>query len=81
MSVVVCSSAAVKFVKGPSSYLVCQLCKNIYTNPVVMRCGHTYCMACLTKPSTTGDCVSVIRCPVDGIESSVTELVINRFAV
>ena len=80
MSGVVCSSTAYKFVEEPSSYIVCQICKRVFTNPVInVKCGHTYCMTCLTKPSATGDCLSVVRCPEDGIECNVTELVLNRF--
>jgi len=82
MSGVVCSSTAVKFVEEPSSYIVCQICKRVFTNPVInVKCGHTYCMTCLTKPSAKGDSLSVVRCPEDGIECSVTELVLNRFIV
>jgi len=82
MSIVAFSSAAVKFVKEPSNYIVCQLCNAVYTNPVInVRCGHTYCKACLTKPSAAGDCLSVVRCPVDGIECNVTELVLNRLCI
>jgi len=75
-------STAVKFVQEPSSYMVCQLCKKVFTNPVInVKCGHTYCQVCLTKPSATEDSVLVVRCPEDGVECSVTELVLNRFAV
>jgi len=79
MSGATCSSAGVKFVKEPSSYIVCQLCKNVFTNPAInVKCGHTYCMTCLTKPSASEDCVSVVRCPEDGTTCNVTELVLNR---
>ena len=82
MTSVATSLTAVKFVNEPSSYIVCQLCKNVYTNPVIsVRCGHTYCMRCLTKPSAAGDCLSVVRCPQDGVECNTTELVMNRFTV
>jgi len=80
MSVAVCSTTAVKFVTKPSSHIVCQLCKKVFTNPVInVKCGHTYCMTCVTKSSDTGDSASVVRCPEDGMECNVTELVQNRF--
>jgi len=80
MSGVVCSSSVLKLVREPSSYIVCQLCKKVYTNPVInVKCGHTHCMKCLTKQSSAGDGVSLVRCPEDGIECDVTELVLNRF--
>ena len=79
MSGVACSSSVVKFVSEPSSYLLCHLCKKVFTNPVInVKCGHTYCMTCLTK-SPAGDGISVVQCPEDGIECNVTELVVNRF--
>ena len=82
MSAITCPSTAVKFVEEPSSYVVCQLCKRVYTNPVInVKCGHTYCKTCLIKPSASGDSVSVFHCPEDGIECNVTELVLNRFIV
>ena len=82
MSGAVCSSPVVKFVREPSSYIVCQLCKKVFTNPVInVKCGHTYCMSCLTKSSPTGDGISVVRCPEDGSECNVSELVLNRFTV
>jgi len=82
MSGVVRTSTAVKFVTEPSSYIVCQLCKQVFKNPVInVKCGHTYCMTCLTKSSATEDGLSLVRCPEDGIECNVTELVLNRFII
>jgi len=82
MSGAACSSSAVRFVAEPSSYIVCQLCKKVFSNPVInVRCGHTYCMACLTKPSAAGDSLAVVRCPEDGVECNVTDLVLNRLVL
>jgi len=79
MSDTACSLSAVRFVKEPSSFIVCKLCKRVFANPVInVKCGHTYCMTCLTKPSPVRDGISLVQCPEDGVECNVTELVLNR---
>lgn len=82
MEGVVHSLSVFKFVREPSSHIVCHLCKKVFTNPVInVKCGHTYCKTCLTKLSSTGDGKSVVQCPEDGVECNITELVMNRFTV
>ena len=66
-----------KFVKPANSHLVCSVCKNVYSDPVInIKCGHTFCRACVLRQTTTNN---VTKCPVDAITCDLGQLVINRW--
>ncbi|XP_038158540.1 bloodthirsty-related gene family, member 2 [Cyprinodon tularosa] len=33
----------------PEKHLLCLLCRNIFTNPVTIPCGHSFCLSCLSQ--------------------------------
>lgn len=32
----------------PEKHFLCSLCRNIFTNPVTIPCGHSFCLSCLS---------------------------------
>ena len=70
------SAKATKPVLTPNSYLLCSLCNELFTDPVInVKCGHTFCRACLQN-SATG--YSSAKCPVDDSTCELSALVVNR---
>uniref|UniRef100_A0A667ZZH1 E3 ubiquitin-protein ligase TRAF7 n=1 Tax=Myripristis murdjan TaxID=586833 RepID=A0A667ZZH1_9TELE len=57
------------FAEQPSVKLCCQLCCNVFKDPVITTCGHTFCRRC----ALTSD-----KCPVDTAKLTV---VVNNIAV
>ncbi|XP_014663646.1 PREDICTED: E3 ubiquitin-protein ligase TRAF7-like [Priapulus caudatus] len=53
------------FVEMPNKKLFCTLCSNVYKDPVITICGHTFCRVCVTSKKH-GDV-----CPVDNSKLSV----------
>ncbi|XP_018429381.1 PREDICTED: E3 ubiquitin/ISG15 ligase TRIM25-like [Nanorana parkeri] len=47
----------------PSDDLNCSICLNIYTDPVNLRCGHSYCRECIEKALDEQTVAGVYRCP------------------
>ncbi|XP_075701368.1 uncharacterized protein LOC142665547 [Rhinoderma darwinii] len=43
--------------------LSCSICLNIYTDPVILRCGHNFCQDCIDRMFGTRDRVGVYSCP------------------
>ncbi|XP_075711951.1 E3 ubiquitin/ISG15 ligase TRIM25-like [Rhinoderma darwinii] len=43
--------------------LDCSICLNIYTDPVMLRCGHNYCRACIDQVLFTQNGCRVYSCP------------------
>lgn len=33
----------------PEKHFLCFLCRDIFTNPVTIPCGHSYCLSCLSQ--------------------------------
>ncbi|XP_026203883.1 bloodthirsty-related gene family, member 2 [Anabas testudineus] len=33
----------------PEKHFLCSLCRNIFTNPVTIPCGHSFCLCCLSR--------------------------------
>uniref|UniRef100_A0A8D0RSR6 TNF receptor associated factor 7 n=1 Tax=Sus scrofa TaxID=9823 RepID=A0A8D0RSR6_PIG len=57
------------FAEQPSVKLCCQLCCNVFKDPVITTCGHTFCRRCALKSE---------KCPVDNAKLTV---VVNNIAV
>uniref|UniRef100_A0A8C5BRW5 E3 ubiquitin-protein ligase TRAF7 n=1 Tax=Gadus morhua TaxID=8049 RepID=A0A8C5BRW5_GADMO len=57
------------FAEQPSVKLCCQLCCNVFKDPVITTCGHTFCRRCA---------LSSDKCPVDTAKLTV---VVNNIAV
>ncbi|KAJ8048100.1 E3 ubiquitin-protein ligase TRAF7 [Holothuria leucospilota] len=53
------------FVEPPNEKLFCLLCKNVFRDPVITECGHTYCKQCATSKHFS-------NCPVDNNNLSWT---------
>ena len=51
-------------------HLVCRVCWNIFTDPSVLPCGHSFCGECVESPSSD-------KCPDCGEEFSEIEIVKN----
>jgi late competence protein required for DNA uptake (superfamily II DNA/RNA helicase) len=72
--------STVKFVKKPSNYIICAICRNVFTDPVInVKCGHTFCLRCIEGTGVRTDNELFIRCPEDGTECKASELVVNRY--
>ncbi|XP_073505499.1 E3 ubiquitin/ISG15 ligase TRIM25-like [Phyllobates terribilis] len=48
---------------GPEKELKCSLCLHLYTDPVVLRCGHNFCQICIYQVLITQDRSGVYFCP------------------
>ncbi|KAF4092285.1 hypothetical protein AMELA_G00019170 [Ameiurus melas] len=57
------------FAEQPSVKLCCQLCCNVFKDPVITTCGHTFCRRCALTSE---------KCPVDNSKLTV---VVNNIAV
>jgi len=45
------------FVDSPNKKLFCRICDNVFKDPVIVQCGHTYCRCCVQNADDV--------CPVD----------------
>ncbi|XP_075131466.1 E3 ubiquitin/ISG15 ligase TRIM25-like [Leptodactylus fuscus] len=43
--------------------LLCSICLTIYTDPVILRCGHNFCRVCIDQVLNTQDESGVYSCP------------------
>ncbi|XP_069820836.1 E3 ubiquitin/ISG15 ligase TRIM25-like [Dendropsophus ebraccatus] len=43
--------------------LLCSICLNLYTDPVILRCGHNFCWDCIHQVLITQDGAGVYSCP------------------
>ncbi|XP_044137147.1 E3 ubiquitin-protein ligase TRIM39-like [Bufo gargarizans] len=43
--------------------LLCSICLHIYTDPVMLRCGHNFCRACIDQVLKTKNTSGVYSCP------------------
>ncbi|XP_066445281.1 E3 ubiquitin/ISG15 ligase TRIM25-like [Eleutherodactylus coqui] len=43
--------------------LLCSICLSTYTDPVMLRCGHTFCRVCIHRALDTQDEAGVYSCP------------------
>ncbi|XP_048759557.1 uncharacterized protein LOC125669151 [Ostrea edulis] len=61
------------FVEPPSKSLFCKLCNNVYKDPVMVTCGHSYCKKCVTRQSEG-------VCPIDnqGIAVVVANIAVSE---
>ncbi|XP_069619067.1 E3 ubiquitin/ISG15 ligase TRIM25-like [Ranitomeya imitator] len=48
---------------GLRKELECSVCLNIYTDPVTLRCGHSFCGVCIDQVLITQDKSGVYSCP------------------
>ncbi|XP_069807172.1 E3 ubiquitin/ISG15 ligase TRIM25-like [Dendropsophus ebraccatus] len=44
--------------------LRCSICLNLYTDPVMLRCGHNFCRGCIDQVLNTQEESGVYSCPV-----------------
>lgn len=56
------------FVDPPSKKLFCRICEKVFTDPVIVQCGHTYCRPCVQNN------IEAV-CPVD--EQKLVVMVAN----
>eukprot|EP00047_Mylnosiga_fluctuans_P004167 m.233044 g.233044 ORF g.233044 m.233044 type:complete len:697 (+) comp12450_c0_seq1:87-2177(+) len=65
------SEEPVVFVEAPPRNLLCMVCERVFTDPVIAKCGHTFCRLCvLNMPA--GDV-----CPVHKIQLSKSNIISN----
>ncbi|KAM4702106.1 LOW QUALITY PROTEIN: E3 ubiquitin/ISG15 ligase TRIM25-like [Discoglossus pictus] len=43
--------------------LICSICLNIYTDPIMLACGHNYCQGCIGSVLDTQEESGVFTCP------------------
>ncbi|XP_069822163.1 E3 ubiquitin/ISG15 ligase TRIM25-like [Dendropsophus ebraccatus] len=43
--------------------LLCSICLNLYTDPVILRCGHNFCWGCIDQVLNTQDGAGGYSCP------------------
>ncbi|KAM8924021.1 E3 ubiquitin-protein ligase TRIM58-like [Pelodytes ibericus] len=48
---------------GLRDELICSICLNIYTDPVTLTCGHSYCLVCIGNVLDTQEGSGVYSCP------------------
>ncbi|XP_065826001.1 E3 ubiquitin-protein ligase TRAF7-like isoform X2 [Oscarella lobularis] len=59
------------FVEEPSKRLFCMLCDQVFRDPVITTCGHTFCRSCATVKQFD-------KCPMDDCKLSV---VVSNIAI
>lgn len=64
--------------------LSCPICLQLFSNPVVLPCGHNYCLACIGQTSATGakgenDKAAFLRCPECREECGSVEMLQKNF--
>ncbi|XP_071963692.1 E3 ubiquitin-protein ligase TRAF7-like isoform X1 [Antedon mediterranea] len=52
------------FTEAPNRKLFCMLCRNVFKDPVITQCGHTYCRQCVNSRHNE-------KCPVDNSKLAV----------
>ncbi len=53
----------------------CNICNQIYTNPVKLpNCGHYNCDECLKQMIKTQNCKKMVKCPYCTVESEINSL-------
>eukprot|EP01102_Stenamoeba_stenopodia_P003125 TRINITY_DN13058_c0_g1_i1.p1 TRINITY_DN13058_c0_g1~~TRINITY_DN13058_c0_g1_i1.p1 ORF type:complete len:617 (+),score=88.99 TRINITY_DN13058_c0_g1_i1:171-2021(+) len=61
------------FVTPPPSVLFCELHNSLLSNPVIAKCGHTFCRSCIVGHITKDGC-----CPLDKTPLKERGLIVNR---
>ena len=46
----------------PSSHLECSLCRNRFTDPRILPCGHTFCLECIRKQIKSNEQNACAKC-------------------
>ncbi|KAM8980932.1 tripartite motif-containing protein 43-like [Sarcophilus harrisii] len=54
-------AAIVKFLKELQSEITCSICRGYFCEPVTIRCGHSFCRACLSSSWRVG--APALSCP------------------
>ena len=60
----------VVFAEPPPADLKCSICLELFTDPLITACGHTFCSRCLFDIQSTSAACAVCREPVDMDELS-----------
>eukprot|EP01112_Ceratiomyxa_fruticulosa_P018091 TRINITY_DN5741_c0_g1_i1.p1 TRINITY_DN5741_c0_g1~~TRINITY_DN5741_c0_g1_i1.p1 ORF type:complete len:592 (-),score=68.93 TRINITY_DN5741_c0_g1_i1:129-1904(-) len=58
------------YIHPPSESLICPLHKDLFKNPVICKCGHTFCRQCIVQKNLTD-------CPLDKTPLRVDDLIPN----
>lgn len=74
------------FIEPPNPTLFCLLCKQVFKDPIIAPCGHTFCRRCVTQSKFTicpDDLTSLSVCVTNlALQAQIGELYINcRFGV
>uniref|UniRef100_A0A8C5MU97 Uncharacterized protein n=1 Tax=Leptobrachium leishanense TaxID=445787 RepID=A0A8C5MU97_9ANUR len=57
--------------------LTCSICLNIYTHPVTLPCGHSFCRTCIGDVLDTQEGSGAYKCPECRAESQERPLLVN----
>ena len=74
---------AARELKIVTGHVTCPICYQLYKDPKVLPCQHSYCRECLSKVEkdkqvTCPECRKVVEVPDGGIEEFKTNFLINR---
>ncbi|XP_066446406.1 E3 ubiquitin-protein ligase TRIM11-like [Eleutherodactylus coqui] len=61
--------------------LLCSICLSTYTDPVMLRCGHTFCRVCIHRVLDTQDEAGVYSCPECREESQERPALMRNLAL
>ncbi|KAI8492872.1 hypothetical protein Bbelb_294690 [Branchiostoma belcheri] len=59
------------------NFLVCKLCSEVYTNPKLLPCLHTFCEDCLERFASVD--VDIVECPVCRVNHTIPDLGVAGF--
>ena len=65
------------FVDTMSQNLTCQLCSQLYTDPLMLPCLHSFCKNCLVELTKIQD--TVVTCPSCNENSTIPQLGVTNF--
>ena len=74
---------AARELKIVTNHVTCPICYQLYKDPKVLPCQHSYCQECLNKLEkdkqvTCPECREVAQVPDGGVEEFKTNFLINR---